>query len=716
MTIRVFIVRRFLVYLPLANRYYFNRYLMSKKSRKTRQGSTQIKPAPAITQPKTVTRPIPRQPVKKPSLLSQDAWYGIILLILTFIAFYPSLKNDFMPTWDDDKYVTNNPYIHELNGSSIGHMFTKQVNGTYVPLPLLTFAIEYKLFGNNPLPHHCTNLLLHLLCTLLVFRIFRMLKINPLYAAFGALLFGIHPMRVESVAWITERKDVLFGFFYLASVVAYVNHRQKENPGSKFIILSYIFFFLALLSKIEAVTLPLSLLLIDYYLERPLKLKLITEKTGYFLLSLLFGILGIVVIYLVGRKVGGFLKANEMVGLTDRIFYAFYAISGYILKFIFPFQQSALYPYPSLAGWEKILFFVLNPLLILSLAYAIYRSARHTRAFVTGSLFFLVNVFFLLQIFAVGVAFFADRFTYIPYIGLAFIAAWSAEWISAHKSSLKNMAISILAIFSIVFMVMTYNRCQVWKNGETLWSDVINQYPENVTAFTNRGVAYTGLGEWDNAIADFTKAISIDKNNTRSYANRGLVYGKIGKPQDAIADFTMAISLDPKNPQAYHNRGVTYGGLGQTEQAIRDFSKAIELDPKYASAYVNLGLMYFLHKDFDKAIGISRQGLGIDPQNAGLLDNIGNCLLEKGDPSSAIVSFQKCLMIDEANLDAMLGLAAAYYLKNNLDYARGYFHQAQGVEQSLGKGMEGLAALERSGFTIGEKKKDILGKMFATVK
>ena len=154
---------------------------------------------------------------------SKSFYYSLVILVITFISFFPSLKNGFMQTWDDEKYVINNPMVKELSAGNVMHMFTRQVNGTYVPLPLLTFAIEYELFGNNPLPFHITNLILHLLCTLLVFQVLRLLKIDLVYAAFGALIFGVHPMRVESVAWVTERKDVLYTCFFLAGLITFIN-------------------------------------------------------------------------------------------------------------------------------------------------------------------------------------------------------------------------------------------------------------------------------------------------------------------------------------------------------------------------------------------------------------------------------------------------------------------------------------------------------------
>jgi len=231
---------------------------------------------------------------------------ALLVLILTFFALSPVLKNGFINTWDDEKYVTSDPIIQAPGLSGVGAMFTHQVNGSYVPLPLLTFAIEYHLFGMNPVPFHVTNLLLHLLCTFLVFRLLLMFRLDLRMAAFGALLFGIHPMHVESVAWITERKDVLYGAFYLTSLLMYLKHLQTPR-GNRYLLLCFLFFFLSLLSKIEAVTLPLVMLLFDYFENRKLHWRRVTEKWPFFHFSLLIGLIGIFIIYRVGIREAHFL-------------------------------------------------------------------------------------------------------------------------------------------------------------------------------------------------------------------------------------------------------------------------------------------------------------------------------------------------------------------------------------------------------------------------
>jgi protein O-mannosyl-transferase len=650
----------------------------------------------------------------KEGLFTKEHYFGIAILIITFIAFFPSLKNDFMPTWDDEKYVTSNPLVMDLNLTNVRMMFTRPVNGSYVPLPLLTFAMEYNLFGNTPFPFHATNLLLHLICTFLVFRLFRLLGLDVVYAAFGALLFGIHPMRVESVAWISERKDVMYGCFYLLSIIMYIKYTQEQSHRSRFMMLGILSFFLALLSKIEAVTLPVSLLLIDFLMKRPFNVKVFTEKIPYFILSLFFGAVGILIIYRAGLKMEGFLKANETETLFNRLFYALYALNGYLLKFFAPFWQSAIYVRPRITGGFSLFFYFVDPALLLFLVYFIYRSARNTRVIVFGTLFFLVSVIFLLQVFSVGIAFFADRYTYIPYIGLFFITAWAAEQIITKKPQVKNTTIGILTILSLIFITMTYNRCKIWKDGVTLWTNVIEQYPdESIIPYANRGIAYTNLREWELAISDFSKAISVDPKSAAVYADRGFVYGMTGQPEEAIADFTTALKIDPVNSKALQNRGVAYVNTGQDDKAIADFQKTIQIEPKYIKAYVNLGLIYLQQKKFDDAIEISKKGLKIVPQVEELFTTLGNCWLEKGENDKAIDQFQNSIRMNGEDLDAVLGLAAAFYNKKDLVAANGFYAKAASIEPSLNAGIKGLNNVERSGMIIPEIKKESLVKLIS---
>lgn len=619
-----------------------------------------------------------------------------------------------MPTWDDEKYVTGNPMVKELNLENIRKMFTKQVNGSYVPLALLTFAIENELVGNKPLLFHITNLILHLLCTLLVFKILRLLKLDLIYAAFGALLFGIHPMRVESVAWITERKDVLFSFFYLAAIILYIRYITESPRKPKFLLYSFLLFFGSLLSKIEAVTLPIVLLLIDYLLQRPLHRKQIIEKIPFFILSLIFGLIGILIIYLVGRKGQDILTTDQALGFSDRFFYGLYAITGYIIKFIVPYSQSAMYPYPVMAGWTMVWIRFVNPVVIGVLIFLVFWSVRKTRAIAFGMLFFLVNIFFLLQIVAVGNAFFADRYTYLPYLGLIFITLWFAAEVVKKNAERKVQVITWLSVFAAICIVLTFSRCKIWKDGVSLWSDVISQYPErSMKSYANRGISYMAKQEWDNAIDDFSSALLIGPVSAGVYGDRGIAYGFTGEQENAIDDFSKAIRLNPKNTKNLYNRGVTYGNLGQTGKAIMDFRKVLELDPANVSTYAGLSMMLIKEKKFDTCRILAEKGLKIDPSRSELYTILGNCELEKGYPNKAIGMFSNCLRIDSKSLDAILGLSAAYTNIDDKAKAFQYLDFARQVAQNNDIRMNDLTDIERSGITLLDKKKEALQKLLA---
>jgi protein O-mannosyl-transferase len=646
--------------------------------------------------------------------LSASFYYALFIVVITFISFFPALKGGFMQTWDDEKYVTGNPMVKELTAGTVKQMFTKQVNGSYVPLPLLTFAIEYKLFGESPMPFHMTNLLLHILCTLLVFKILRLLKLDLVYAAFGALLFAVHPMKVESVAWITERKDVLFSAFYLGAVITYIQYITESPQKPRFLAYSILLFLGSLFSKIEAVTLPVTLLLIDYLLQRPFRVKLLTEKIPYFILSLFFGLLGLYIIYRIGLHIPDYLKTEKALGFTDRLFFGLYAITGYIIKFFVPYSQSAMYPYPVMTGMTMAWIRYINPLVIVALIFLVVYSARKTLVAAFGMLFFLVNIFFLLQIVSVGSGFFADRYTYIPYIGLIYIVLWFAQETVHKAAGRKFLVLGILSVFAAVFIVMTFTRCKVWKDGVSLWSDVISRYPgTSMESYVNRGISYTVTQEWDKAMDDYTTALSIGPVSAGVYADRGIVYGFTNQPEKAVADFSRAVELDPKNAKALFNRGVTYGNMGQTDSAIIDFRKVLTLDQVNVSAYSALCILLFEEKRFDTCMILAEKGVKLDPYRSELYAIIGNCELETGAPEKAFEPFRHCLRLDDGNLDAFLGLAAAFMLSNDYENATRNLELARQCAQQKNISLDGLADMERSGITLHDRKKEALQNLLS---
>ena len=272
-----------------------------------------------------------------------------IVLLVTTIVFLPSLNNEFV-NWDDDKNFYENPYVQNSSNFSkllenTKGIFTTPVIGNYNPLSNFSFAVENAVFGlDKPFYWHLDNLLLHLLCVLLVFRIALALGLNIWASVLCALLFGIHPMRIESVAWVTERKDVLFGAFYLAALYYYIKGVKEKTPN-KYLIRIVLLFFLSGLSKIQAVSLPLSMLCIDYFLGRKVEMKRIFEKWFYFAISILIGLIGIYFL-----KEQGSLDSAANFSFFQRLFVGSYSYIVYLIKLIIPYQLSPMYPYPPSLG------------------------------------------------------------------------------------------------------------------------------------------------------------------------------------------------------------------------------------------------------------------------------------------------------------------------------------------------------------------------------
>lgn len=582
----------------------------------------------------------------------RNPFYIIAVLVITFVVFIPSLNNDFV-NWDDDVNILENNYVRELNGENVKKIFTTHVIGNYNPLTILSFAVDYHFWGENARPYHAINLLLHILCTALVFLIIRLLGGSYMLAFIVAMLFGIHPMRVESVAWVTERKDVLFGFFYLLALICYVRLLQKKKLI--FYFLAIIFFVFSLLSKIQAVALPLSMLMIDYLLKRPLRWKLVVEKIPFFILSLATGIIGI---YFLQQAES--LEATNIYPIFQRIFVGMYSLVVYIIKSIVPYEMSALYPYPKIIPAV----FYLSVIVIIFLVYVVIRSARKTRHVVFGTLFFFLNIVFLLQVLGAGQGFLADRFTYIPYLGLFYLYGRGFESLYDSRKKLRPFIISAGFIYLIIMGAVTWKRCDVWQDGGTLWTDVLKKYDNIATPHNNLGKFYRENNRYDEALPHYNRAIALNPDGYLAYNNRGKIYFEYRQFEKALADYNKAIELNPDYAEGYANRGSVYGQLQQYEKAIDDLSKAIELDPGFSQAYANRSLVYFYMKEYEKAIEDCTIYLQFNPDDDGFYNHRAICYRNLNENEKALQDYNMAVRLEPAN--------GVYY------YNRFFCHKALG--------------------------------------
>jgi protein O-mannosyl-transferase len=595
----------------------------------------------------------------------------IAIVAVTFIAFYPILSNGFV-FWDDPQYILNNPLMFAPLKVMFfgGHASIYMWN--YHPLTILVYSIEHKFFGVDMMGYHAVSLLLHITNSVLVFFFVYLLlnKRNILVAFITAILFGIHPMHVESVAWGSELKDVLYTFFFLAALVCYVLYMQKGKQ-MKYLGYAFVLYLLSLISKGQAVTLPLSFLLVDYFLGRKFDSKMIWDKILFFALSIIFGIIAI-------KAQDNSIVINNGSDAFHNFFLGFYGLSLYFLKFIAPIHLSGLYPYPNPAETGNSLPIIVKtaPLIMALLLGGIYWKFKSNKYVMFGVLFFLANIFTVLKFIPVSEAIMADRYSYIPYIGLFFVVGYGFNKLlnnPKYKPNAKAIQFGGVLIL-ITLSSLTWARTMVWKDSLSFWGDAIEKSPTYWHPYEGVGEAYLDKGDYPSAIKYFKESIDKDishqNSNHSSMLNLGLCYYRTKKYDSALKVYNDLIALVPDEKKAYYQRGLVeeYENPPQPELALADYSKAIDMDPGYVEAYLSRGSIY--------------------------VDQLGKYDL-------GIADFSKALEMNPANMDAVVNIGVAYYKEGNFDEALNNYNQALGRVNDNGRiyFLEALAYAGKNDYT-----------------
>lgn len=606
-------------------------------------------------------RPAPRGqreghgPSRPPWLL----WLGGILL-LTLVVYIPSLDNGFT-NWDDDFYVTQNPL---LPAPGVRAVLTTPVSGNFHPLTIWSLALNYRLSGLDPRSYHWLSLLLHLANTALVFLFIRKLSGGRLWTSVASgLFFGIHPMHVESVAWIAERKDVLYAFFYLIGLITYLRYLD----GRRWVWLGATLaaFVLSVASKPAAVVFPLTLLAIDWYRRRGFTRSVLLEKVPFLLVAIAGGILT-----LQAQESGGAMGIQW--GPFQKLLFASYGIAMYVVKFFLPVRLCAIYPYLHVEGQGLgAQFYVAFAAVAVLLPLTLYL-CRRLRPVQFGLLFFFINIILVLQLVTVGMAVMAERYTYLPYIGLVFTLAW---WLDERPGALprafpvKPVLAGIFSLLLLVSIVQTWNRCGVWKDSGTLWNDTIRKHPrQNVDAYLYRGKYYLeDAGRPAAALADFDQALALNAEVARSWNFKGMALAHLGRNDSAYVCFDRAIQLKPDFPAALNNRGSVFMRRGEAAAAADDFTRAIALNPRLWDAYTNRALAYARLGDREKQIADLRRVLELNPTNPDnhvYLDALGLALQAINRHREAIAEFDVATRTAPTG-DARLG---KYYLDRSYSW------------------------------------------------
>ena len=564
-----------------------------------------------------------------------------IIAGMTFIAFSPSLRNGFT-NWDDDVYVVDNPDIKAFGLHHVAKVFSSVYVSNYQPLTMLTYMVEYRFFQLSPLVYHCTNLLLHSINCLLVFALIYGLSGKYFTGLLVGLLFAVHPFRVESVAWIAERKDVLSAFFYLLSLLFYLRYVKKG--GRKLYGFCLLSLVLSLLSKPMAVSQPFVLLLIDYVGGKKFDKKTLVDKIPFFAIAAAFAAITVLT-----QKGAGSISDYSSISTLQRICVPCYGIVFYLVKSVVPVHLCAYYPFPGTHDHSMNLKLFAAPFLVIGGTAAIYRFAvkylrGSPRKLTFGSLFFLITALPVLQIVRFGGAIVAERYTYVPMIGIYFVFAEMYEYLLkgkfGNRNAVKGILLAGVGIPLVIFSCMTRERCGVWNNSLSLWNDVVGKFPCAV-AYTHRGLAYSAKGDDDRAIQDYTQAIMLDPNYAQAYNNIGVAYKNKGDYDRAIEDYTQAIMLNPGYAMAYGNRGIANKYKGDIKRAIEDYTQAIMLNPHNAMTYNNLGVAYNAQSNHKRAIEDFNQAIMLNPGYAMAYYNRGLAYRAKGDDGRAHEDIKK---------------------------------------------------------------------------
>jgi len=601
------------------------------------------------------------------------------LFIITFAAFANALGNEFL-TWDDKDYITENDFIKNFSPEGIKTMFSIFVSCHYHPLTLVSLALDYNIWGYNPGGFIFTNLLLHALNTILVFLIFYKTTNKFEIAFITALIFSIHPMRSESVVWISERKDVLFSFFYFLSLYFYIKY-LKSDLKWKYYIFSLLIFTASLFSKATAVSLPFVLLLFDYNLNRKEIKRLVLEKLPFFVLSLLFGIIAI--------KAQSLALPNNP-PIIDRIFLITYAMTFYLFKFFAPFLQSAIIPFPESVGGFLPLKYYISVLIIPVVAIIFYKFKNVCKDLLFVSGFFISTLFLLLIKFPIGPAYLAERYTYLPYIGLGyFVGLMYYKYITEKKEghNFKNIFFTALVLYCLFFFIKTINRNTVWKNSYSIFSDVVASNPTYSFALSNKGNALALENKHAEAIKEFDLAIKYKPDFADAYNNRATSLFALKDYEGVLRDLNTSIALDPDNAKIinmYNNRGLAYYKLGRYKEAISDFNIAISLKKDYFEAYKNRMQSYSAIRDFDKALEDLNYIISVEKNNAGNFNQKGIFYAEKGDTENAIAAFSEAVRLEPGNSSYYVNRGFVY-LKTDINKACSDFSKSASLNNDAAK-------------------------------
>ena len=604
-----------------------------------------------------------------------------LFLILATAAVFWQVRNHEFISLDDPEYVTENRQVQNgvtLNG--VIWAFTTTHVANWHPLTWLSHMLDYQLYGLNPKGHHLTNVFLHLLNTLLLFFILQRMTGALWRSGFVAALFALHPLHVESVAWVAERKDVLSTLFWLLTMWGYIWY--VERPRLSRYLLTLLAFTLGLMTKPMLVTLPCVLLLLDYW---PLKrfqlsqsggdiletagtsedqgasfLRLLLEKTPFLALSAISSMVTFLV-----QKSGGAVSAFDVYPVKIRIANALVSYFSYIGQMVWPRGLAVFYPHPgtSLPLWHA----VGAGFLLVCISIAVVRAARRHPYLAVGWLWYLGTLVPVIGLVQVGAQAMADRYTYVPLVGLFVMIAWSIPDFLAANHYRKIVLSLAVGTVLLALTVCSWLQVQNWKNNLALFKHALNVTENNYVAHDSLGNALAQQGKVEEAIDHYYQALKIKPNSANFHNNLGVALLEKRRVKEAMSHYAVALRLNANYAETYNNFGVAWFTVGKFDEAIAQYREALRLDPNFAKAHNNLGNVLVEKGRFDEAILHYSKALELKALYPEAYNNLGVALARQGKLNEAIVQFEEALRLKPDYTQASANLELALSMVGNVE-------------------------------------------------
>jgi Flp pilus assembly protein TadD len=616
-------------------------------------------------------------PLKTFLMKHQDLLICLGLVLLTLVVYGQVRTHEFV-NFDDNEYVTENPHVQTgLTVKSIAWAFTSTHMANWHPVTWLSHMLDCQFFGLNPGWHHLMNVLFHAANTLLLFLVLKRMTAHVWRSAFVAALFALHPLHVESVAWLAERKDVLSTFFWMLTIWSYV--RYVEGPSVKRYLMVLLFFILGLMAKPMVVTLPFVLLLLDYWplgrfrlgiadgnrSSHKVMLHLVREKIPFFFLAVISS-----VVTFFAQQTGGAVTSLHDITLDVRITNAVVIYISYIWKMIWPYRLAVFYPHPGLRPWWEVAGACLSLAAISLLAL---RVARRHPYFAVGWLWYigtLVPVIGLVQIGGQGMA---DRYTYVPLIGIFLILVWGIPEILAERTRSPSLLSAVTVVLLVALMATSWVQVRHWKDSTMLFEHALAVTSNNYLAHDNLGFELASEGEYEEAIRHHSKAVRINPEYPNAQYNLGAALAARGDFEAAILHYREALRLQPGWARVHNDLGAALTSMGKLDDAIVHYSEAVKLDPFSAKPHNNLGVVLLRKRELDKAVSHFRRALEIQPDYALAQKNLRDALEKHVDTMGATPAIER-------------GKEVRHLHDSELHYNRGEMHRVKGeLDEAVGE-------------------------------